>query len=522
MTASKAGIVWPGKGRLPSDGTPAIFDSFLNQLPHGVMFTDRGAVIEYVNPAFEQLTGYASSEIAGLTPRVLKSGHHSPDFYARFWSTLSQGQPWRGRLTDRRKDGRLIGLETTVTPILSKSKDILGYASIQWPSAETEVATDAASEAMLARSMNRVVGHVMHDISNAMTVILGFSSILKDGVSNDPSALRSGFIQILRAAEQAADLTRELIGFSHNHVLNLRSMDVRATLAGLRNLLHHVLGANIALDLRLSDERICVRADDALLRHLLVNLAADARDIMPEGGRLTILTDSTREIPESERSGGTMAAGPYCHLHVKGATLAPSATRCAEHGLGFAVSAGIVKSFGGVIRQNLNEDCVPDIEVWLPQVTAPEEELCVEVEEPVPRRGTETILYVEDDEMVRTATSAILRLLGYRVIETGSGGRALQLLHRYKGELDLIISDLVMPGINGPEMVGNVPDRFRSTPVIYTSSYTDNFTLSRDEMVNMAAFLEKPFRYEALSGVIRDVLEQKRAKKKEAQSPDST
>ena len=83
------------------------------------MFTDRGAVIEYVNPAFEQLTGYASSEIAGLTPRVLKSGHHSPDFYARFWSTLSQGQPWRGRLTDRRKDGRLIGLETTVTPILS-------------------------------------------------------------------------------------------------------------------------------------------------------------------------------------------------------------------------------------------------------------------------------------------------------------------------------------------------------------------------------------------------------------------
>lgn len=513
MNASRSESGWNGKGKSSSKLPSLFLDSLINQLPHSVILTDRSATIWYVNPAFEKLSGYSSEEVVGKSPRLLKSGRHPPEFYARFWSTVSQGHVWHGHVTDKRKDGRLFNSNMTVTPILSKTGDISGYAALQWPCESSPVSVDPTSEAMLARSMNRVVSHVMHDISNAMTVILGFASLLKDDVATDPEAVQSGFMQILRAAEQAADLTRELIGFSHTHALNLRGMDINSALAGLRNLLNHVLGSNIRLELKLGEERICVSADDSLLRHLLVNLAADARDTMPEGGRLTIETSIVGEPPEESRHGTEKHDGRYCHLHIEGFTSAPSSTRCAECGTGFAVSAGIVKSFGGTIRHNPNEECTPNIEIWLPQVAASEEELLVEVEEPVPKRGTETILYVEDDEMVRASTSGILRLLGYRVIESASGGRALHLLHSYKGSLDLIISDLVMPGISGPEMVGNMPERFRATPVIYTSSYTDNFTLSKEDMVNMASFLEKPFRYEALSGVVREVLDHERTGK---------
>lgn len=517
MNASKngnwpKGVEWATGERPPLCGDAAFLGSILGQLSHGVVLTDRSATIRYVNPAFERMTGYAAAEVLGRTPRLLKSGRHPRKFYSEFWATISQGKPWHGHVTDKTKDGRLFHCELAVTPLLSATGDVAGYAGLQRPCGESEIGIATPSEDMMARSLNRVMSHVMHDISNAMTVILGFSSILKDGIATDGQTAQSGIAQILRAAEQAADLTRELIAFTRNRVLNLQRIDLNSALASLRNLLAHMLGHNGRLDLQLADESLCVAADSALLRHLMVNLVADAREAMPEGGNLTIRTSALDAMPPASPLNGDAPKGPCCLLQLRGSPSTASATRYADCGAGYALCAGIVRQFGGAIRRNLNEECVPDVEIWLPRVAEPdEEEVRVVAEEPRPQRGTETILYVEDDEFVRGSTAAILRVLGYRVIESPSGGRALELLHRYGGALDLIIADVVMPGISGPEFVGSVPERFRKTPVIYTSSYTDDFALSRDDMSSVAAFLEKPFRYEALAGTVRDVLDKHRA-----------
>ena len=492
----------------------------IQQTTDAVIITDTKGAILYVNPAFERITGYARTEVMGKNPNLLKSGRHDPELFKSMWTTLSTKQAWRGRLQNRKKDGSIFTCDTIITPTRDEDGAIVNYVSVQRDVTRELQMEEQYLQAQKMESIGRLAGGIAHDFNNIMTAILGFGSMVLDQLGeNDP--LRHAVEQIVSAGERATNLTRQLLTFSRKQIVEIRILDPNAVIVEMNQLLRRALGEDIELITLLDDEAGCVRMDPGLLQQVIMNLAINARDAMARGGQLTIRT--TRDTLDEKfcKTHLNVQPGDYLQLSVRdnGAGMSrevlshifepffTTKPKGKGTGLGLATVYGIVNQCGGHIEISSELGAGTEIRIWLPRVITTADTVPVELEEKL-QKGTETILVVEDEEVVRDLSCRILRSLGYRVLEAANGKEALELVAKCNGRIDLVFTDVVMPQMGGPEMVENLLEMRPGIKVIYTSGFTESTIVERGVALGKVRLIQKPFTRELLAQRIRRTLDE--------------
>ena len=301
--------------RKRAEESQALLATAVDQSAETIVITDAAGTISYVNPAFEKATGYTRAEVIGQNPRLLKSGKQDAEFYRQMWTVLSRGEVWNGRFINRRKDGTLFEEEGTISPVRDAAGKIVNYVA-----AKRDVTNETRLEAQLrqAQKMEAVgslAGGVAHDFNNLLGVIMGYGEIVyRQLAGEDPLKGKVG--QILKAAERAAGLTRQLLAFSRKQVLQPKILDLNAVVSDMDKMLRRLIGEDIELTTLLEPHLGSVRADPGQIEQVVMNLVVNARDAMPEGGRLTIETRNADLDAEYAATHPPARPGPYVVLVV--------------------------------------------------------------------------------------------------------------------------------------------------------------------------------------------------------------
>ncbi len=493
----------------------------LSAAANAVVITDRAGIIRSVNTAFTRLTGYTEAEAVGHRPGdVLKSGAHDAAFFREFWETILAGKVWRGEITNRRKGGGLYVEEMVVTPVTDASGAITHFVAIKEDLTERRELERQLGHAQKMEAVGQLAGGVAHDFNNLLTVILSYAAFARAALPPD-DPIGTDILEIESTAKRAADLTRQLLTFGRRSVVSPRALDLNAVVKGAYPLLRRSIGEDVELVTVLADRLGTVQADRVQIEQVLVNMAVNARDAMPAGGVLTIATENhTLEAAYVSRH-VLVPPGRYVMLSVSdtGTGLSPEAQ---EHlfepffttkplgkgtGLGLATCFGIVRQSDGWIIPSSKPGGGTTFKVLLPRVADVIEDQPAPVKEPGYSGGTETVLVVEDARDVRRLIVRTLRAGGYRVLEASAGDEALRLSEGFAEPIDLLVTDIVMPGMRG----GELGDRLRAgrprLRTLYVSGYTPDTQTDFSRLSAGSAFLPKPFVGDELARTVRALLD---------------
>jgi signal transduction histidine kinase/ActR/RegA family two-component response regulator len=375
-------------------------------------------------------------------------------------------------------------------------------------------------QAQKMEAVGQLAGGVAHDFNNLLTVIMSYSSmLLADGESGDPG--RGDIQAISDAAVRAAALTRQLLAFSRKQVLQLQPVNVNAVVTDVEKMLRRLIGEDISLSTHLDPQLALISADPGQLEQVLLNLAVNARDAMPDGGTLTLTTDNADLSDEHRDRHLGAAPGKYIMLAVT--DTGTGMTREVQQrlfepfyttkgpgkgtGLGLATVHGIVKQLGGDIYVYSELGHGTTFKVYFPHLTANPDLVVAAVEQREAPRGWETILLAEDDDALRSLGARVLGAFGYKVLVARTGADALRIVAEHVGPIDLLATDVVMPEMSGGQLVEKVLRARPGIRVLYMSGYTDDEVMRRGVIDGATAFLQKPFTPDMLAHKVRAVLD---------------
>jgi signal transduction histidine kinase/ActR/RegA family two-component response regulator len=387
-------------------------------------------------------------------------------------------------------------------------------------------------QAVKVEAVGRLAGGIAHDFNNILTAILGTTQLLQRELG--PEAPHYADVEeIRRAAERAADLTRQLLAYSRRQVLAPRVLDLNAVVRGLDHMLRRLIGEDVELINVLAQQLAPVRADPGQVEQVIVNLAINARDAMPRGGKLTIETANIDLDAAFARAHPGAIPGSYVQLRVDDTGAGMDAETRAHlfepffttksvgkgTGLGLATVYGIVKQSGGYISVDSEPGRGTVFAIFLPRTTGTPEPPAGPQSPGQPARGTETILFVEDEETVRTLSVRALRRLGYQVLAAPGGTDALLVAKGHKGLIHMVLTDVVMPGLGGRELVRQLAVMRPEMKVLYISGYSDEAITQHGVLDPGTAFLQKPFTPDRLASKVREVLDAANAPLGAAKTP---
>jgi two-component system, cell cycle sensor histidine kinase and response regulator CckA len=503
------------------DESQRLQSAALRAAANAIVITDREGRIEWVNPAFSQLTGYSFEDAIGRNPRdLVRSGHHTPDFFAEFWQTILAGRPWRGEMVNRRKDGTLYEEDQSVTPIVDRTGAVSHFVAVKQDVSERRRLEAQYRQAQRMEVVGQLASGIAHDFNNLLTVINGLSDLL---LQQEPanSAIEGDLQEIRRAGERAATLTRQLLAFSRQQVQTLEVLDLNALVAGIERLLRRLVGEDVHLDVVPAQGLQPVKADPGQLEQVITNLAVNARDAMPSGGRLAIETQNAWVDEAWAREHGvTCSPGPYVVLVVSDSGIGmDEATRARIFdpffttkgpgkgtGLGLSTVYGIVKQTGGFIWVQSTPGQGTTFEIYLPAVNE-----TPSTAEPAPVEGglsgTETVLLVEDNDELRAWTRRVLESAGYSVRVAADANEAARRFFEQAGLVDLLLTDVVMPGKNGRHLAEELTTGHPGLRVLYMSGYTNDTVVRHGVLEGTMSFLGKPFSASTLLHAVRRTLD---------------
>jgi len=490
----------------------------VEQAEESVVITNLAGTIEYVNPAFEKVSGYTKEELIGQNPRIVKSGKHKAPFYDHLWDTLLKGKTWRGRFFNKRKDGTIFEEESIIFPV----RDVMGHTQ-NFVAIKRDMTKQVDLETQLLQAqkmeaVGRLAGGVAHDFNNMLTTILGFSEIIL-GETDPKSPLAEEVTEIMKAGKRAAALTQQLLAFSRKQVRSPRPLDPNLVLADLDKILRHAIGEDIRLRVVPAAEPWKIQADPNQMSQVLMNLVVNSRDAMPNGGTLEIrienLTIDDMSVYKDEKvkpgqyiciavadTGSGMSEETQNHIFEPFFTTKPKGKGT---GLGLATVYGIVKQNGGYLAVDSKEGEGTTFRVYLPRsLDAAASD--AEAEASLETRGTETVLIVEDEEMVRTMAHRSLATRGYNVFPCDSGQKALEILAKTAAPIHLLLTDVIMPEMNGAALAEKVRASWPATKILFMSGYTDEMIAAHGVLEPGIHFLPKPFTPKDLARKVREVL----------------
>jgi two-component system, cell cycle sensor histidine kinase and response regulator CckA len=475
-----------------------------------------------VNDAAVRHYGYSREDFATMTLLDIRPPEDVTavrDDVARA-PRFDEGRIWR----HRRKDGTLIDVEVRAHEFEVGNRPVrlvLCTDVTEKVRAETALQKTEAQlrHAQKMDAVGRLAGGVAHDFNNLLSVILSCAELLLDDL-NPVEPMREELEQIQRAAQRAADLTRQLLTFSRQQVLEPKIIDLNDVLANMNKMLQRIIGVDVELVLLPDSSLGHVRVHPGSIEQVVMNLVVNARDAMPTGGKLTLETANVTIDEETARGHLGTPPGPYVMLAVSDTGVGMDRATQARifepffttkdvgkgTGLGLSTVFGIVQQSGGSVWVYSEPGQGTSFKVYLPRADGALDELR-SVQRPATLRGSETVLLVEDDEQVRTVASGILRRHGYRVLEARNGGEAVLLCEAHVRPIQLLISDVVMPHMNGPELARRLGAVRPEMKVLCMSGYTDDSIVRHGVMDSDIAYLQKPITPESLTRKVREVLD---------------
>ena len=488
----------------------------LEQAAESIIVTDSQGIVQYVNPAFEKITGYQGSDIIGHQTSLIDSESHNRSFYQSIRDALLRGDIWQGRLVIKAKDGAMCETETTISPVTNDSGEITNHVHVQRDVTHEVRLEQQLRQAQKMEAIGTLAGGIAHDFNNLLMGIQGNVSLSLLEVESS-SAFYQNLKKIEQLVQNGVDLTKQLLGFARGGKYEVSVTDVNQLLKE-QNLMFGRTNKEVIFDGHYDSELWRVEADQGQIEQVLMNLYLNALQAMPAGGTLLVRTENVT-IDQDQFRPYHVKAGQYIKI-----TITDSGVGMDEKtlqrifdpffttkemgrgtGLGLASVYGIIKNHEGFINVSSQVDKGTEFEVYLPATEAPVPEPKQVVE--TFYEGQEGILLVDDETMILDVGQRMLNKLGYKVFTAADGVEALEVYKEQRDDIDVIILDMVMPGLNG----GDTFDRIRAlnseARVLLSSGYSING--QAQEILNRGCdgFIQKPFNMQSLSQNIRMVLE---------------
>jgi PAS domain S-box-containing protein len=491
----------------------------LNASADAMIITDREGVIQWANPAFAALTGYGAEEAIGQNPRnLVKSGVHDRATYRRLWETILAGEVWRGELTNRRKDGSLYPEEQSVTPVTDGKGTITHFIAVKRDLTSQKALEAQFLQSQKMESVGRLAGGVAHDFNNMLTVVNGYVEMALDRLMAD-SDVREYLEEVKSAASRSAALVQQLLAFARKQAIAPQVVDPNDALAGMLKMLGRLIGEDIELVWRPGHDVGAVFLDPGQLHQIVVNLAVNARHAIGTVGRLTIETRRVEFTESDSAAHGGVAPGVFAEVSVTDTGCGmDEATRARIFepffttkpvgegtGLGLATVYGIVRQNHGTVSVDSELGRGTVFRVYLPRhasgTTAGSREQAA-----APPRGTETILAVEDEPSVLALTRRLLESLGYHVLVASGPSQAVELAAERGNTIDLLITDVIMPGMTGRALWDVVSRMNPALKCLFVSGYTADSMGHQGVLDVDLHLLQKPFDLTTLAVKVRETL----------------
>jgi PAS domain S-box-containing protein len=505
----------------------AYLASIVEYSDQAIVGHDMKGLVTSWNRAAEKLFGYKADEILGkqvslLMPPELRDEGTAFVERAREGTVIDQLDTLR-----RRKDGALVEVRVTLSPLRDAAGEVVGVVGMASDLRERKRAEDAVTRlreqlqhAQRVEAIGRLAGGIAHDFNNALSVVLTYATlVLQDLPEGEPA--RADILEIQRAGQRAARLTQQLLAFSRQQVLQPKVLDLNETLSGMRDMLQRLLGEDIELSLLAATGLGRVNVDPGQVEQIIMNLAVNARDAMPRGGKLTIETSNVELDAEYAAAHLGATPGRYVMLAVcdTGSGMdADTRSRIFEPffttkelgkgtGLGLSTVLGIVQQSGGSISVYSEVGVGTTFKVYLPRTDRDVDVTPSQLPPTADGGGGETILLVEDEQQVREVASLILRRGGYKVLLAENGEQGLAVAEEHGKGIDLLITDVVMPRMNGRQLVERLTPRWPDLKVLFMSGYTDDAIVHHGVLEEGVDFLQKPITPDALLKRVHEVLD---------------
>lgn len=500
--------------------TESGFRSMIEDAPYGIFRAAIDGTLLRANPALQRMLGYGEIDEllkANLDRDIFKN---SPDFHGLRELLDSVNEFKDVEVELKRRDGKPITVRCTGRKTKAEQHGVPCFDVFAEDVTERRVLERQLRMAGKMEAVGRLSGGIAHDFNNLLGVIIGYSQVLKRRL--DPgSALIEHAEEIEKAGQRAASLTRQLLAFSRQQVLTPSALNLNDMVMDMTKMLPRLLGEDIAVSTSLCADLGMVKADQSQIEQVIMNLAVNARDAMPEGGKLRIETTNVELDQAYAWQHAGAKPGRYVGLTVVDSGVGMDAATLAHifepffttkevgkgTGLGLATVYGVVKQSGGYIWVDSEPGEGAAFHIFLPRV----EESAVTKAAAAPLAemvgGSETILLVEDSEPLRKLTQSLLESHGFRVLVAQNGEEAIQVEDRHKGKIDLLLTDVVMPGMNGRLLSERLLPKKPGMRVLYISGYTDSFIAGHGVLEQGVALLHKPFTEDALIGKVREVLD---------------
>ncbi|MGB5156245.1 MAG: PAS domain S-box protein [Desulfobacterales bacterium] len=478
----------------------------LEQAGEAIVITDAQGIIQFVNPAFERTTGYSREEAVGRNPRILKSGEQNELFYRNLWDTISGGKTWTSLIVNKRKDGTLYTEETTISPVRDSSDRIVNYVAVKRDITERLRLAAQFQHAQKMEAAGLLAGGVAHDFNNMLNVILGYTELAMDKTDTD-LPLHADLEEIHKAAIRSMDITRQLLTFARKQTIIPVVLNLNQTVESMIKMLRHLMGEDIDLAWLSGADPCPIKMDPSQIDQILANLCVNARDAITGVGKVTIETGNA-VFDEIYCAGHTgFVAGEYVLLSVSddgcgmdkeilNQIFEPYFTSKEigqGTGLGLSTVYGIVKQNNGFINVYSEPGKGTTFRIYLPRHIDQSIDIRRERATEIPIGHGETVLVVEDEPALLTMIKIMLENIGYRVLAAGMPGKAIELAEEHAGEIRLILTDVVMPEMNGLDLAERMQSLYPGMKILFMSGYTANVIVHHGLLDAGVNFIQKPF-----------------------------
>ncbi len=500
------------------------FRAVVENAPYGIYRADSKGRFLQVNPALRNMLGYANSE--ELTGVTLETGvFRNPTEFQRVNELLANVDDFKDLEVEwKKKDGASLTVRCSGRKVEDEGKDSVYFEVFAEDITEKRILERQLRMAAKMEAVGRLSGGIAHDFNNLLGVIIGYAQVLKRSLGKD-SPLFEHAEEVEKAGQRAASLTRQLLAFSRQQILTPTVLDLNALVTDMEKMLPRLIGEDIAVTTVLTPELGTVKADRGQIEQILMNLAVNARDAMPEGGKLGIETGNREFDVQYQRQHAGAKVGSYVMLSVTDSGSGMDAETQAHifepffttkelgkgTGLGLSMVYGVVKQSNGYIWVDSEIGKGSSFQIYLPRI---QEQVTVVASVPTGMQNlsrTETVLLAEDSEPLRKLAKSFLEAHGFKVLSACDGADALRIADGHSGPIHLLVTDVVMPGMNGRVLGERLLSKYRRMKILYISGYTDSFIAGHGVLEQGSFLLHKPFTEEALVQKVCEVLEAKEA-----------
>ncbi len=491
----------------------------LRNVSESLSVFDLNGNIIFVNDSFIKTYGYEKEELIGQS---INKFHPSTNprqiFKPIIEKTLKEN--WEGELTAKRKSGDVFSIYIRTSPVMDENGKPIVIIGVARDITEKKLLEDQLRQSQKMEAIGQLAGGIAHDFNNLLTVIEGYTELLFSSILETEPAYNFTK-QIKKASDRATALTRQLLAFSRRQILQPKNIDLNVLVTDMGVLLKRLIGEDIELSTVLNPEIGSIKADRSQMEQVLMNLAVNARDAMPEGGQLIIETSKVSLDAQFEWHHSGLLKGNYVVLSISDTGVGMD-EETKEHvfepffttkekakgtGLGLATVYGIVKQSGGHIWVDSQKGKGTTFKIYLPMIKSRKKSSKTDSPISENKSGTETILVVEDEFMVRELVCDSLKNSGYTILEASNGKEAIEIFNNNSKKIDLILTDVIMPSMSGRKMVEILQEKYPGINALYMSGYTDDAIIKHGVLEPGMAYIQKPFSPKALIQKVQEVLE---------------